>query len=207
MKRILTLLFLIGLFFSNFKIVKADSYNSNFTQTSFYIDKFVGKPNGSNIEYVDNLTSSDYRFAPNSDIYFYIKAKNTSDHTLYNLTIKDFIPPSLEAIEGPGNYDANSQTITISELNFNAQEEKTFTIKMRVKSKEKLAQDKNLICENNKASGQNNEVYDDDSSQFCIEKSVENVTTIPKSGSENLFIITPLSSLLGYLGWKLRKIK
>jgi uncharacterized repeat protein (TIGR01451 family) len=154
------------------------------------IDKTVGKPSGqtkgglSSIEYVDNLSASDYKFRPGQEIFFQLKVKNTSGVSLSNLTVKDYVPSYLEPVEGPGSFDGNSRIITISAGDFSVDEEKIYVLKMKIFSQDKLPADKGLFCLVNKADASTNGVYDDDTSQFCIEKEVIAVTKVPSAGPE-----------------------
>lgn len=196
-------------------------YNGHKDYSELVIDKFVGKPEGSSINYVDNLGTSDYKFSPGQDIYFQLKAKNASDHALNDVTIKDYIPTYLEPIEGPGEYDSANRVIIIKNQNFNISEEKNYILKMRVFSQDKLPADKGLICENNKSTIQKDNIYDEDFAHFCFEKTVSltsssnttfsnsstNSPVYPKAGPENNILLTTFASIVGYIGYRLRKVK
>src|SRR3990167_5446710 len=70
---------------------------------SILLDKKVGGPNqskGSSVEYLDNLSSSDYRFSPGQFVYFKINVKNTSNTKIYGITVKEFVPSYLTLVEG-----------------------------------------------------------------------------------------------------------
>ena len=146
------------------------------------IDKMVAKP--ATDEYVDNLAPSDPRFAPSQDVWFRVKVKNTSNKDLTNVEVRDYVPSYLEPLEGPGSWNSETRIITWNAGDFAVDEEKTYFIKMRVQSNTYLPADKGLFCIVNRADARNENTYDDDSSQLCIEKKVQGVTTVPSAGPE-----------------------
>ena len=153
------------------------------------IDKFVGIPDTSitdpvNANYVDNLSPSDPRFIAGQTIFFKAKVKNTSNVTLYNVTVKDFLPSYIEPVSGPGVYDGNARTITFSAGDFAPGEEKVYYFKMQVDSTSYLPADQGLFCIVNRAQAYNDNTSDDDTSQLCIEKQVLGVSNVPSAGPE-----------------------
>lgn len=147
------------------------------------INKLVAMPTDNN-NFVDNLSPSDPRFGPNQDVYFKLIVKNTSNITLSNFTVKDFVPADIEPIEGPGSYDSNTRTISFNIGDLAPDEEKSYILKMRVHAQNKLPSDKGLFCEVNRAQVYNIQVSDDDTAQLCIEKKVTGVIKVPSSGPE-----------------------
>lgn len=167
---------------------------------SIVIDKMVGKPdinikNASNATYVDNLSSSDPRFKPSQIVYFKIKVKNTSTETLHEITLKDTVPWYLEPIDGPGIYDINTRTITYSIGDISPDEEKIYYLKMQVLAQNQLPEEKGLMCITNRVQVSNVNVYDDDTSQLCIEKQVTGVAKTPSAGPEYGLILMGLNLL------------
>ncbi|MFH1827367.1 MAG: hypothetical protein ABH812_02995 [bacterium] len=154
---------------------------------SIVIDKSIYNPNqnkGGSNEYVDNFYSTDYRFSPNKEIIFRLKVKNTSDTTLYGITVKDFVPSYLQPTEYLGNYNSDNRTISFNAGDFGVNEEKTYTLKFKTLTQDKLPSNSGIICLTNKADASNDSVYDDDTAQFCIEKQVIGVTEVPSAGPE-----------------------
>lgn len=172
-----------------------------FPSQSILIDKTVYNGNS----YVDNMSASDTRFAPQGQITFRLRVKNTSNTTLTNVTVKDYVPTYLEPIEGPGTYDASTRIITFNAGDFNTDEEKTYYIKMQVVAQDGLPSDKSLICEINKAQAYNGNVSYEDSSQFCIEKQVIGVTKVPSSGPDFGLAIIGVNLVGGAIGLWLKK--
>ena len=165
-------------------------YGQGGQSESILVDKTIGmnqvttKGGVTSTTFVDNLASSDNRFYAGQAVGFKIKVKNTSDHKLSNIVVKDTLPASLEAVDNK-NYDANSRTITLSsDLTLNAGEETVFTVNTKVITQEKLPTDQGVFCVYNKAYATNNVVSDDDTAQFCIEKKVIGVKTQPEAGPE-----------------------
>lgn len=156
---------------------------------SILIDKMVGKPSvtkGGSIDqdYVDNLSPSDPRFSAEQEVFFKIKVKNTSDVKLKDVTVKDFLPDFVDFKEGPGDFDKDSQTLTIDAGDFEIDEEKLFFIKVKVVEQDELPADQGILCLVNKAQGFDGGVSDEDTAQFCIEKEVLGVTAVPSAGPE-----------------------
>lgn len=153
------------------------------------VDKFVGKPNTSvtnatSADYVDNLSPTDPRFRAGQAIFFKAKVKNTSNTSLYNVTVKDNIPSYIEPLEGPGTYDGNARVITFNAGDFSPDEEKVYYFKMQIDSVKYLPADKSLFCIVNQVKAYNDRTSDDDTAQFCVEKEVTGVTKVPSAGPE-----------------------
>ncbi len=179
---------------------------------SILVNKMVGKPGGqtkgglSSLEYVDNLSVNDYKFKPGQEIFFQLKVKNTSNQNLDNVTVKDYVPSYLEPIEGPGTYDGNSRIITINAGSFSVDEEKIYVFKMKILSQDKLPADKGLFCLVNKADASTDGTYDDDTSQFCIEKEVVAPVKVPSAGPElGLILLGGELTTLGLGIWLKKK--
>ncbi len=167
------------------------------------IEKMVSTPNQTKggvdqFNYVDNLSPSDPRFAPDQQIIFRLKVKNTSDVVLTSVEVKDFVPDFLTPVSYPGNFDSASRTITFNAGDFAVGEEKTYFLTMKVSSQNQMPADKGIICEINKSQAYNSEVFDEDTAQFCIEKQVVGVSNVPSAGPGMGLILIGLE--LGALG-------
>jgi uncharacterized repeat protein (TIGR01451 family) len=178
---------------------------------SILVDKQVSKPvtktKGGTLQYefVDNLTPSDIRFQPGMDIYFKVRVKNTSSITLNNVMVADKVPYYLNAIEGPGTYDASTQTISFNAGTFAPNEEKVYWFKMQWFAQSQLPADKGLMCATNYVRAYTNNASDDDTAQACVEKQVLAVKTAPKAGPEmNILLVAGQLGLLGF-GINLKK--
>jgi uncharacterized repeat protein (TIGR01451 family) len=150
-------------------------YGGGSPSTSIIIDKMVSQGSttkGGVVSYVDNYSPSDTRLSPGSKVYFQIKVKNTSEVTLKNVEVQDVLPAHLDAVEGPGTYDQNNKTISWTYPELKPNEEKIEKIIAQVYSQNRLPADKGLFCMTNKATAKVNNLYDDDTAQFCVEKQV-----------------------------------
>lgn len=197
-------------------IAHADSgqygqYGPGTPSQSILIDKTVGKGTSqtkggtTDVTYVDNFSASDPRFKPEEMVFFRLKVKNTSGDKLTNVTVKDFLPSYIEPVEGPGTYDSTNRVITYSAGDFAAGEEKTFYLKMQVTKQANLPADRGIMCVVNKAQAYNDKANDDDSSQFCIEKTVQGVSTVPSTGPELGLILMGANALMFATGIFLKK--
>ncbi len=178
---------------------------------SILVDKQVSKPAIKSkggimqYEYVDNLTPSDVRFQPGMDIYFKVRVKNTSSVTLNNVMVSDKVPYYLNAVEGPGTFDANSRIISFNAGSFAPNEEKIFWLKMQWFAQNQLPADRGLMCVSNYVRAYTNNASDDDTAQACVEKQVVAVKSAPKAGPEmNILLVAGQLGMLGF-GLKLKK--
>lgn len=163
---------IVGLFM-NFAFlsasVKAEEYGKPSPSLSISIDKLVSVP-GNSSQFVDNLTSSNARFKPGDSFFFKLKVKNTGEDTLNNVVVEDFLPGDIELVEGDTSIEAGD---------FDIDEEKEFTLKVRVKAQNQLPQDKGVFCEVNRVRASAEDMSDEDTAQFCIEKQVAGVPGVP----------------------------
>ncbi len=179
-------------------------YGAPAPSQSILIEKFVAKPSSSS-DFIDNLSPSDPRFSPDQTVNFKLTVKNTSDTTLTNVTVKDFVPDFLQPMSGPGNFDSSSKTISFGAGDFAPNEEKTYFLTMKVVSQNQLPADKGIVCVVNKGQASNDNVSDDDTSQLCIEKQVVGVVQIPYAGPELGAAILTFNTLVLGAGLWLRK--
>ncbi len=129
-------------------------YGGGAPSTSITIDKMVGQvttTKGGVTTYVDNNSVSDARYTPGKQVSFQIKVKNTSDSTLTNVEVKDILPEYVEAVEGPGDYDANTRVITWKYDQLNAGEERTEKVIAQIYAQNSLPTDKSIMCLSNKS--------------------------------------------------------
>jgi len=195
MKKVFAFLVLVFSYFALATAVAADcngqygQYGGCTPSVTILVDKFVGKPNTSitdpvNADYVDNLSPTDPRFRAGQSIFFKVKVKNTSNTSLTNVTVTDYLPSYIEPVAGPGSYDGKARTITFNAGDFAPNEEKTYYFKMQVNSVQYLPSDKSLFCIVNQAKAYNDRTSDDDTAQFCVEKEVTGLSKQPSAGPE-----------------------
>jgi uncharacterized repeat protein (TIGR01451 family) len=154
------------------------------------IDKMVGKATQTSkggivtYDYVDNLSTTDVRFKPGNQVAFKITVKNTSSEALSAVQVKDTLPSYASAVEGPGDYNAQTGVVTFNAGDFAPGEEKTYYMKLQLSSQDKMPADKGLFCLINKAEATSGNAHDDDTAQFCVEKEVIGAQQVPNAGPE-----------------------
>lgn len=191
MKKVMVLTFLFGVlvFALSTSVYSGEGCDGAYGQygecapsVNILMDKMVRKPDVD--EFVDNLSSSDPRFLAEDEVFFRLKVKNTSNAKLSNVTVKDFVPDFLDPVDVVGSFDSDSREVTINAGDFDPDEEKVYTLKFKVVKQDNLPSDRSLICEVNKANAAADDVSDEDTAQFCIEKQVLRVSEVPSAGPE-----------------------
>lgn len=132
--------------------------------------------------YRDNLSVSDDKFAPAEQVYFEIVVKNTSEETLENVVVREYIPTYMEPVVGPGKYDKNERTVTYTISKLEPGESNTKYFKMQLYPQEQLPADQAIVKLVNKVDVRAEGTYDSDTVQFYVEKEILGVTEVPKTG-------------------------
>lgn len=185
------------------------------------INKKVENPTKSG-DFQDNL-GSDKPYAADHIVNFQITITNNGGTTLGTVTVKDIIPSQTTFVSGPGNFDANTNTLTYTESNVQPNESRTQTVTVRTKPADQLPA-QTMNCEPiNQALATANGQTSQDNASFCISKTITTVvpsvpvttkggltifpsptvTTTPKTGPE-MFALAALVPA-GALGQFLRK--
>lgn len=167
-------------------------YGNGSPAAGIMVDKNVSRgeqTKGGVTQYVDNFSSSDARFSADQRVYFQIKVKNTSNITLKNVQMTDVLPEYIDAVEGPGDYNATNRVISWTYPELRSGEERIEKLVLQIKPQAQLPSDKGTFCISNKATGRAGDMYDEDSAQFCIEKHVSLTkggvpTQAPQAGAE-----------------------
>jgi hypothetical protein len=197
---ILFVAFFLSLFITSYTFAQYGAYEGGYS-TTVMIDKAIGIPENTTkggvkeTSYVDNYSSSDYRFQPDQYISFRLKIKNTSNEMLYSLKVKDILPFYIEPVDNLNNYNSSEKAISFDAGDFAVNEEKVYYLKFKIASQDKLPSDKGIICLVNKAEVSNSVSYDEDSAQFCIEKEVKGVKEVPAAGPEMGLVWLALNGL------------
>ncbi|MBP9691077.1 DUF11 domain-containing protein [Candidatus Woesebacteria bacterium] len=190
-------------------------YGGGAPSYSIMVDKMVStgqKSKGGQAVYVDNLSPSDPRFAPGTQVQFQIKVKNTSNVTITNVAVQDVLPEYVDAVEGPGDYNPQTRIISWTYPELKSGEEKIERVIVQIKTQADLPADKGLMCMNNKVVTTAGNASDEDTSQFCVEKTVtlttkggQPVKTTPEAGAPLLvFGALNLAALAGGIFLKKR---
>jgi uncharacterized repeat protein (TIGR01451 family) len=187
------------------------------TAGNLVINKKIAKP-GTSV-FFDNLGSKE-AFSPDQAITFQIVVTNNGGATLPKVTVKDVFPAFVSFVSGPGNFDANSKTLTFELENLAPNESRTFTIGGKIVPATQLPNDMTVICNDPRVLNQAIAIVDgqvQDNAQFCIQKQVTTtttkgglkvfappaVTTTPPTGPEALALVGLIPT--GALGYFLRK--
>lgn len=193
------------------------------TTNNIAINKTILNPETNKM--VDNLGINDPKYQPDFITTFQIRVTNTSDRDFSSVQVKDIFPQYILYSAGPGTFDANTKTLTISLENLKVNESRLFTILGRVVDPNSIPLTNGNICVVNQAlvTSNNNDVAQDNA-QFCIEKlaittqtSVTSTTKgsfpvlspvpikiTPSTGPESLILFSLIPT--GIAGWLLRKI-
>lgn len=150
------------------------------TAGNLLIDKKVQNP--SNQLYVDNLGMNDPKYNPDQTVNFQINVTNTGSQTLNKVTIKDILPSYVSYVSGPGNYDANTNTLTFETTDLKANETRTFTVTGKVASANSIPQNQGVSCVINQAQGIVDGKASQDNAQFCIQQPTTPVVVPGKGG-------------------------
>lgn len=175
------------------------------------IDKTVQNPSDGIM--VDNLTQFDSKYAPDQNVSFRIRIKNTGDQTLDEVQIKDLMPDFVSFTSGPGTFnqsEGHNGTLTFTINNLAPSETRDYWVYGKTFSAGNLPN--NLICklQNRAQARASSDRFAEDIAEFCVEKNALGVTKgglqikeVPKTGPE-AFALAGLSSIFG-IGIYLRK--
>ncbi|KKR48826.1 MAG: hypothetical protein UU81_C0005G0019 [Microgenomates group bacterium GW2011_GWC1_41_8] len=170
------------------------------TASQIIVDKLIRDPRSKGETYVDNLLLSDYKFSPGEDIIFKIVIKNTGNKTIDNVKVFDTIPPVANYVLLSGEPRESIRELTRDLGSLGAGESKNWFIRMRVKPGSQVPA--GTVCGDphaiNRVRVSANDMPDSqDTSAFCVQKTVMGVTTQPEAGSETLLIAAGLITLAG----------
>jgi uncharacterized repeat protein (TIGR01451 family) len=139
------------------------------TQTgNILLNKTVQNP--SNGLYVDNLNINDAKYTPGQTVNFNITIRNTENKALSNVEVKDVFPQYVSFVAGPGNFDANTNTLTFEIPNFPANEARTYTIQGKIANAGSFSFANGTTCVVNQSiMNASNGQSAQDNAQFCIQ--------------------------------------
>jgi len=164
------------------------------------IDKTVKNPETGN--FVDNLGVNDPKFAPGQEVLYRLEVKNTGQGTFSRVTVKDIFPSYLDFSWGPLGWNSDTRTLQFDIYDLKAGESRQYEVMAKVFDKERLPDDRNLICVVNTGSVEADGKTDSDQAQICFEKKVLGVEVLPPTGV-NLWVLTLGLLVTTLLGAKL----
>lgn len=170
----------------------------------FLVEKKILNPQ--NNQFVDNLNLEQQTFLPNQEVTFRITITNIIQSDLRNIVITDRLPDVLNFISTSfGSYDSATKTITLKIDSLKVGESKTFEIKAKIKPAEELSN--NVTCQTNLARGMVNNMVEEDTASFCIQKQVLQTTpTLPTTGPAQTLEVMVLSTLFLAIGLFTKRI-
>lgn len=192
-------------------VVSYGGYQNCPTGGNLVINKTVAHPTSG--QYVDNLSVSDPKYAPDSMISFQITVTNTGGSELTNVLVKDMFPTELTFNSGAGSYDKNDRMLSFTIDSLKPSESKTYTVTVKAMPIASMTSD--VMCPTNKVSAAANGQSSEDTSSVCLQKnggitiqtkgglpvySAPKVTSTPATGPESLPLIgIAISAAVGYI--------
>jgi len=159
------------------------------------VDKKVWDPQRGS--WVDNLYITDYKFKTGEVVRFKLSIKNVGDDSLHEVKITDTLPEFLFFT------GTTPSEFKFDILNPGVTEEKEVEARVVSESQLKVNQD----CDVNTAEATSKEGFQDkDTAKLCVTKQVLGISTLPKTGPSNTFLILCLSVLAGLAGVALMKL-
>ena len=213
MKKILGLIFIFilaastaGVSFASGSPVCETVYGSGVVcpkDSSFVVNKLIQLP-GKGGNFVDNLTITDSLFSVGQQIMFQIKVKNTGNAKIDRITVVDTLPSELTLVAGPGSFNAQNNTLTITVDNLEAGKEAIYFITTKVVnlSDNKCPVNQVVATASNGASSQ-------DTASFCAEKTNQPIQPKPvmkkqpETGPEAA--VAAILPMIGAAGFYIRK--
>jgi len=164
------------------------------TTGQLQINKKVWDPDRN--DWVDNLYITDHKFQTSDFVRFKLIIKNIGDDTLHEVKVTDTLPSFLFFT------GATPSEFKFDYFNPGVTEEREVEARVVSESQLKVEQE----CDVNTAEVTSKEDFKDkDTAKLCVTKKVLGVTTLPKTGPSNTFLILSLSAIAGLAGLALVK--
>lgn len=155
------------------------------------INKKVRYPTNTNL-FVENLTSNDATYTPNSEVEYDIAVTNTSNVNFATVTVIDVFPSQVVFVSGPGRYEASSNKLTFELSDLKAGQ--TVHTRVLVKVKDVSLFPNDMTCEvvnTATATGPGGQ-SDEDTSSLCV---TTKAVTMPVAGFEDYAYMLPFLAL------------
>ncbi|MDE2025355.1 MAG: DUF11 domain-containing protein [Patescibacteria group bacterium] len=162
--------------------------------------------------YTHSLSLSDSMYHPGDTVTFHITVSNTGNTPISEVLVKDTFPSFVTFVNGTGNFDKPSNTLSFVAQNLAGHTTQTFAVSGKVVDASHLPTNQGIVCTANKVSAKGiNTAVVNDTASFCIQKSGSNsqlqqpeqVTSTPSTGPETLPLVGLIGS--GLTGMLLRK--
>lgn len=145
--------------------------------------------------YVENLGPTDTTFAAGETVEFKLKVTNGSGETM-DVTLEDTLPPHMIWLGGDGNYDANTNKVTVKLGQMTAGSTIEVKVLAKVKDIKDLPAGKSVFCEINtaKVTSPARPAGDDDTAQACIATDILAAKTLPTAGFNDIAMVVPFAA-------------
>lgn len=147
------------------------------------------------LQFIDNLTINDPRFAPNQIIPFQISVINSSKTTLPKVTVIDVLPQFTTFVSGPGNFNSTNQNLSFDVFQLQPDEIRTFTINAKALPLNGI-QDQAIVCVTNNVFSQIDNQVAKDTAQVCIQKEAAQVVQQPGAALPGVSQVIPSEQIV-----------
>ncbi|MBI2012108.1 DUF11 domain-containing protein [Candidatus Daviesbacteria bacterium] len=176
-----------------------------------FLDKQVFNPTqtkgGTGGGFVDNLTLDQNAFLPGQEVVFKVTVKNILNEDLRSLTVTDRLPQEVSFVSTTaGTYNSNTHTVTFVIDNLKVNETRSFELKVKIKEANQIPS--NVFCMSNLAQVTGENMSEQDTSSFCVQKQVLGVVQeLPKTGVASTAVLISSVFSLGLSAYLYRKSK
>jgi len=142
--------------------------------------------------FVENITSNDTAYTPNSEVEYDIAVTNTSNVNFATVTIIDVFPNQLTFVSGPGRYEESTNKLTFELSDLKAGQ--TVHTRVLTKAKDVSVFPNDLTCDvvnTATATGPGGQ-SDQDTAQLCV---TTKAVTLPVAGYEDYAYMLPFITL------------
>lgn len=130
------------------------------------LDKKIQNPKTG--ELMEAINANDITFVADQEVNFRIEVKNIGSTNLNSILVQDILPGFVTFVSGPGNFDANSKTLSWTVDNLKAAESRFFSVKTKIKPQNELPQS-SITCLTNFAQASKDNLSAKDTAVFCIQ--------------------------------------
>jgi uncharacterized repeat protein (TIGR01451 family) len=134
---------------------------------SLVVDKKIRDPRSD--RFVDQLSSTYPRYAPDQTVVFQITLHNTGNRAIEDITVTDIFPQYVSFTKGPGEFDTANNTLMFVFSKLDAGQSRSFTIEGKVAPARSIPATAGITCVVNQARGEKDRNVSTDNTQFCLQ--------------------------------------
>lgn len=167
--KLLTIFLSAVALFASVQTVSAQQYGDyDGDNKRLSVDKKVFNPDASVYQYVDNISATQYTFAPGQQVWFAISVSNTGDKEINEIEVRDTLPTDYLYL-----IDGQVSRFIINDLDRG--ENQIRYIVANIKDEDDINWDgQNMVCPTNRVNVEIKDDEDDpdyeDTAQFCIDR-------------------------------------